>query len=134
GRFASRDSMLDQIPYVYCGGDPVDWADPTGHFRPTNAELGAIIVGVGGAIIGTVVGIIAAGPVGGIEGGIEGAKTGIAVGAWIGGTVGAGLGGYVGAREDGDNQADALTEGGIAMIGVGLTGMCPALAALWLAK
>ncbi|MDE2125527.1 MAG: RHS repeat-associated core domain-containing protein [Armatimonadetes bacterium] len=30
GRFASRDSMLDQIPYAYCAGEPMDGADPTG--------------------------------------------------------------------------------------------------------
>ncbi|MDE2207903.1 MAG: hypothetical protein KGK12_14835, partial [Armatimonadetes bacterium] len=30
GRFASRDSMLDQIPYAYCGGEPNDFVDPSG--------------------------------------------------------------------------------------------------------
>ena len=30
GRFASRDSMLDQIPYAYCAGEPTDGLDPTG--------------------------------------------------------------------------------------------------------
>ncbi|MDE2125529.1 MAG: RHS repeat-associated core domain-containing protein [Armatimonadetes bacterium] len=30
GRFASRDSMLDQIPYAYCGGEPNGFVDPSG--------------------------------------------------------------------------------------------------------
>ena len=30
GRFASRDSMLDQIPYAYCGGEPNDFVDVDG--------------------------------------------------------------------------------------------------------
>ncbi|MDE2206994.1 MAG: RHS repeat-associated core domain-containing protein, partial [Armatimonadetes bacterium] len=30
GRFASRDSMLDQIPYAYCGGDGANRVDPDG--------------------------------------------------------------------------------------------------------
>ena len=31
GRFISRDSLLDQRPYVYCAGDPVNALDPSGH-------------------------------------------------------------------------------------------------------
>jgi RHS repeat-associated protein len=31
GSFVSRDTDLDQAPYVYCNGDPVNAVDPTGH-------------------------------------------------------------------------------------------------------
>ena len=34
GRFISRDTYLDQKPYVYCDGDPVNTTDPTGHAPP----------------------------------------------------------------------------------------------------
>lgn len=29
--FLTRDTELDQLPYTYCGGDPVNRIDPTGH-------------------------------------------------------------------------------------------------------
>ena len=31
GRFITRDTYLDQKPYAYCDGDPVNRLDPTGH-------------------------------------------------------------------------------------------------------
>src|SRR5205085_113362 len=31
GRFATRDTMLNQHPFLYCTHDPVNWLDPTGH-------------------------------------------------------------------------------------------------------
>ena len=31
GRFITRDTYLDQAPYTYCNGDPVNCVDPTGH-------------------------------------------------------------------------------------------------------
>ncbi len=31
GRFISRDTYLDQRPYAYCDGDPVNAVDPSGH-------------------------------------------------------------------------------------------------------
>ena len=31
GRFISRDTYLDQAPYAYCDGDPVNAVDPSGH-------------------------------------------------------------------------------------------------------
>ena len=35
GRFITRDTYLDQKPYAYCDGDPVNSLDATGH-DPTN--------------------------------------------------------------------------------------------------
>ena len=34
GRFISRDTYLDQKPYLYCEHDPVNHLDPSGHFFP----------------------------------------------------------------------------------------------------
>ena len=31
GRFISRDTFLDQKPYLYCEHDPINAVDPTGH-------------------------------------------------------------------------------------------------------
>ena len=31
GSFISRDTYLDQLPYRYCNGDPVNAVDPSGH-------------------------------------------------------------------------------------------------------
>jgi hypothetical protein len=31
GRFISRDTDLDQLPYLYCDHDPVNAVDPSGH-------------------------------------------------------------------------------------------------------
>ncbi|MDE2127610.1 MAG: hypothetical protein KGJ62_13565 [Armatimonadetes bacterium] len=64
GRFASRDSMLDQIPYAYCWGEPNDWADPSGANRISwggvnNVELpffGTVVGGAIGRIVGGLIG------------------------------------------------------------------------------
>ena len=34
GRFITRDTYLDQAPYAYCDGDPVNATDPSGHQAP----------------------------------------------------------------------------------------------------
>jgi len=34
GRFTTRDTELDQHPYLYCNHDPVNATDPTGHKPP----------------------------------------------------------------------------------------------------
>ena len=31
GRFITRDTHLNQRPYIYCNGDPVNRSDPNGH-------------------------------------------------------------------------------------------------------
>ena len=31
GRFTTRDTYLDQLPYTYCENDPVNYEDPDGH-------------------------------------------------------------------------------------------------------
>ena len=38
GRFITRDTDLSQSPYSYCGGDPVNCTDPTGHDEQDNQD------------------------------------------------------------------------------------------------
>jgi RHS repeat-associated protein len=46
GRFITRDTYLDQHPYLYCEHDPVNHADPSGHiFFLIVAGIGAYIAG-----------------------------------------------------------------------------------------
>ena len=47
GRFITRDTELDQKPYLYCGHDPVDCLDPSGH-----APLWKWLLGGAGALFG----------------------------------------------------------------------------------
>ncbi len=44
GRFITRDTDLSQSPYAYCGGDPVNFSDPTGHDEEDDAIKAAIKV------------------------------------------------------------------------------------------
>ena len=81
GRFASRDSMLDQIPYAYCGHEPVDWVDPSGHDW---GAIGAIIGGAIGTFVGGVIGGAVVPVAGGVPGGMIGGGVGAAIGGWIG--------------------------------------------------
>ena len=39
GRFATRDTFLDQKPYLYCEGDPVNAVDPSGHQVPPKIKI-----------------------------------------------------------------------------------------------
>ena len=52
GRFISRDTYLNQKPYAYCDGDPVNAMDPSGH-SAVGAGTG-IVVTYGVAILITV--------------------------------------------------------------------------------
>ncbi|MDE2125531.1 MAG: RHS repeat-associated core domain-containing protein, partial [Armatimonadetes bacterium] len=64
GRFASRDSMLDQIPYAYCGGEPNDFVDPSGrkatdwtaNFQGAFEAGTTFITGGWGASVGATIG------------------------------------------------------------------------------
>ena len=40
GRFITRDTYLDQAPYAYCDGDPVNAVDPDGHEPQTGDPPG----------------------------------------------------------------------------------------------
>ena len=84
--------------YAYCGNDPVNYVDPTGHFLISTAVL-----------IGAIIGAVAIGTVGGIvayniakNNGAEGWELvgwtllGIGVGAIVGAAVGAAVGYAVG--------------------------------------
>ena len=39
GRFISRDTYLDQHPYLYCNHDPVNYKDSTGHYPITEWKI-----------------------------------------------------------------------------------------------
>ena len=55
GAFITRDTYLDQKPYLYCEHDPVNAVDPSGHFLYGGLVLFIFIVDViGGLCIGTV--------------------------------------------------------------------------------
>jgi len=65
GRFITRDTYLDQAPYAYCNGDPVNTTDPSGH-GPTRRFwywLGISLICVAEGLAG---GAVAA-PTGGIS-------------------------------------------------------------------
>jgi RHS repeat-associated protein len=44
GRFITRDTELDQHPYLYCDHDPVNAVDPSGH-DPDQIDLGSLAGG-----------------------------------------------------------------------------------------
>jgi RHS repeat-associated protein len=50
GRFITRDTELDQKPYLYCEHDPVNNLDPSGHVCKTMLKLAAIIAAIGGTL------------------------------------------------------------------------------------
>ena len=113
GRFITRDTNLDQKPYAYCDGDPVNAVDPSGH--------SPILTGIGGAVITAVVFFIVAVV---IEGVTAGAATPILVGIVAGGLSGA-AGSATMASIDGKSAGqvgDDAIEGGIAGAGLGLAG------------
>ncbi len=47
GRFITRDTYLDQAPYAYCDGDPVNTVDPTGHA----GAVGTVMINFGNGLI-----------------------------------------------------------------------------------
>ncbi len=62
--FLTRDTELDQLPYTYCGGDPVNCTDPSGHKtkkQPGQPDNGPTSGGTG-----------AGGAAGGATGGVGG--------------------------------------------------------------
>jgi RHS repeat-associated protein len=62
GAFTSRDTELDQVPYLYCEHDPINAVDPSGHdfWNDFNTSVGSYygpVIGIGvGKRIGRIVG------------------------------------------------------------------------------
>ena len=81
GRFATRDTYLNQKPYLYCEHDPMNYFDPSGH------EIPRWLKGIGAAIVVTTVVVVGAGI---IVPGVVGTEVGsVIVGAVAGATAGA---------------------------------------------
>ena len=90
GSFLTRDTDLSQLAYVYCGDDPIDRLDPSGHDPSLAHEiyvncwiaLGGYPGYAGGAVLGGFPTVGIGAPIGGI----------------IGGVIGAGVGNYIGEK------------------------------------
>ena len=50
GSFLTRDTDLSQLAYVYCGDDPINMLDPSGH-GPWG-DIGSVVGAVAGGVIG----------------------------------------------------------------------------------
>ncbi len=61
GWFISRDTELDQQPYAYCDGDPVNKLDPSGHWV-LNITGPCVSIGLGFIHLDINVGISVQGP------------------------------------------------------------------------
>jgi hypothetical protein len=83
GRFISRDTYLDQHPYLYCDHDPVNAVDPSGHFiQGWDRLVGGIgTIGVGGGLVS--VGFIPAMPAIGAGAFVVAGVGAMIVGGWI---------------------------------------------------
>jgi RHS repeat-associated protein len=88
GSFTTRDTYLDQKPYLYCEHDPVNGVDPSGHDINWGDLISELFGGGAGGAIG---GMLGGGTAGGEVGTVAG-PVGTAVGAGIGAVIG-GLGG-----------------------------------------
>ena len=55
GCFLTRDTELGQKPYVYCGGDPINFTDPTGHEGDKLSVDGEMGIGSGFLIRGATI-------------------------------------------------------------------------------
>lgn len=55
GRFITRDTYLNQHPYLYCDHDPVNHVDPTGH-QTLKSLIPDIVIEIGfiGGVIGNI--------------------------------------------------------------------------------
>ncbi len=76
GSFLTRDTDLSQLAYVYCGDDPINMLDPSGH-GPWG-DIGSVV----GAVAGGVIGFWASGGIPIVA--IGGAGLGWAIGGSIG--------------------------------------------------
>jgi RHS repeat-associated protein len=75
GRFITRDTLLNQKPYLYCAHDPVNHRDPSGHVTVEGAILEFII--------GKVIEVGGEAGLGGSLGGMEGAGKALGAGMTI---------------------------------------------------
>ena len=119
GRFITRDTYLDQAPYAYCDGDPVNALDPTGHSWIPTVAGGVVAFAVGVVLLVLLpaeLPVLAGGAI------ILLATTGS-------GAVGGGIAGAIGQRcGTGDTPVGGAKQGGVAGLFVGLTlfRLCPA--------
>ena len=105
GRFITRDTYLDQKPYAYCDGDPVNYVDPNGH-SDLGFAMGLLFVVATVAVV-----MIVTAPLG-PEAGVLflGSYTGIVLlagAAALGGSVGEHLNDYLSERDKQREEHDA---------------------------
>ena len=89
GRFITRDTVLTEHPYLYCDSDPINYVDPSGHWKVPGwvrgAVVGCVVYGLvilaGGILFpvaaGGVIGGFAIGAIGGALGGMAGYGYGV---------------------------------------------------------
>jgi len=132
GRFISRDTYLDQHPYLYCNHDPVNAVDPSGHWPSWLKHLpGWLKGGLAGAVVGGLVVIGSAIAVPAVGATVIGA---IAIGGLAGGLAGIAVVGY--GSDPGDVTWGKIEEGFVGgAVGGALTGPITGMAPMpWLAR
>ena len=77
GAFTSRDTELEQKPYLYCEHDPVNAVDPSGHY-----DWWALINDIQVSVFGAIGGVIALPTA--VETAGRGPILGVAIGAGVG--------------------------------------------------
>ncbi|MCC6729922.1 MAG: hypothetical protein IT208_11355 [Chthonomonadales bacterium] len=103
GRFVTRDTLLNEHPYLYCEHEPVGSVDPSGHRRWQDINWHDVghwcwdgfwtIVGgasgeLGGSALGALVGTVTLPFVGTVGGGVIGGFGGLIIGGTAGVLVG----------------------------------------------
>ena len=116
GRFITRDTYLNQAPYAYCDGDPVNGVDPSGHAPPGTRT------GTWWQKAGQIIAVIVQGATGGAGGGLSGAEPQPPGPDQPPTTIGGGGGGSRGGGDD-DGGTNLLIGSGAVAVGIIIVGV-----------